>query len=62
MPLERNLLLFKGEFHSQLSDQEYLDREYDYRLDFILKGDQWLYCDVVINVLDWSKRIQNENL
>lgn len=46
----------------QYGNQEYLDREYDYRLDFILKGDQWLYCDVVINVLDWSKRIQNENL
>lgn len=44
------------------SHQEYLDREYDYRLDFILKGDKWLYCDLVINVLSWSKRIQNESL
>lgn len=44
------------------SHQEYLDREYDYHLDFILQGDRWLYCDVVINVLNWSKRIQNEEL
>ena len=42
------------------SPQEYLDREYDYHLDFILKGDTWAYCEVVINVLSWSKRIQNE--
>ena len=42
--------------------QEYLDREYDYHLDFLLKGDAWAYCDIVINVLSWSKRIQNESL
>lgn len=39
--------------------QEYLDREYDYHLDFFLRGDKWLYCDIVINVLSWSKRTQN---
>ncbi len=39
--------------------QEYLDREHDYHLNFILKGDTWQYCDVVINVLSWSKRVQN---
>lgn len=39
--------------------QEYLDREYDYHLDFFLKGDKWIYCDIVINVLAWSKRTQN---
>lgn len=42
--------------------QEYLDREYDYRLDFLLKGDNWYYCDIVINVLGWSRRKQNESL
>lgn len=41
--------------------QEYLDREYDYELDFLLKGDSWAYCNVVINVLSWSKRVQNES-
>ena len=48
--------------HLNYSPQEYLDREYDYSLDFILKGDKWLYCDVVINALSWSKRVQNEEL
>lgn len=43
-------------------EQEYLDREYDYHLDFLLKGDSWAYCEIVINVLSWSKRIQNESL
>ncbi len=42
--------------------QEYLDREYDYHLDFLLKGDAWASCDIVINVLSWSKRIQNTDL
>lgn len=42
--------------------QEYLDREYDYRLDFLLKGGKWYYMDVVINVLSWSKRFQNVEL
>lgn len=37
--------------------QEYLDREYDYHLDFFLKGDKWL--NIEIHVLSWSKRIDN---
>lgn len=41
------------------SPQEYLDREHDYHLDFLLKGDTWMYCSVRIDVLSWSKRIQN---
>ena len=36
--------------------QEYLDREYDYRLEFFLRGDKWV--SVVIHVLSWSRRIQ----
>ncbi|MCM1504116.1 MAG: FimB/Mfa2 family fimbrial subunit [Muribaculum sp.] len=42
--------------------QEYLDREYDYSLDFLLRGDTWVYCDIVINALSWSKRVQNVEL
>lgn len=41
------------------SHQEYLDREYDYHLDFFLKGEKWVYCDIVINTLSWSIRTQN---
>lgn len=44
------------------SPQEYLDREHDYHLDFILKGDTWEYCTVKIDILAWSKRIQNVKL
>lgn len=44
------------------SPQEYLDREYTYRLDFILKGDKWVACYVTIDVLSWNYRIQNEQI
>jgi hypothetical protein len=46
--------------------QEYLDREYDYRLDFGIEGDgeeeTWKYITIRINVLSWALRIQNEEL
>ena len=38
--------------------QEYLDREYDYRLEFFLRGDRWEYVSICIDVLSWAKRIQ----
>lgn len=38
--------------------QEYLDREYDYRLEFFLRGDRWQSVNVCIDVLSWAKRIQ----
>jgi len=44
------------------SRQEYLDRSYDYYLDFFIKNDVWQYADVRINVLSWAQRIQNVNL
>ena len=40
------------------SPQEYLDREYDYRLEFFLRGDRWQYVTVCIDVLAWAKRIR----
>lgn len=40
--------------------QEYLDREHDYRLDFILKGGEWQYIE--IHILSWVKRIQRVEL
>ena len=44
------------------SPQEYLDREHDYHLDFILKGDTWEYVEVRIDILAWSVRVQNTKL
>ncbi len=42
--------------------QEYLDREYDYELNFILKGDRWAYCSIAVHVLSWAVRKQNVEL
>ena len=42
--------------------QEFLDRGYDFRLTFFLKGGEWQYTDVSIGILGWSKRIQNVSL
>lgn len=39
--------------------QEFLDREYDYRLNFVLAGNEWKYMTISISVLSWSLRIQN---
>ena len=44
------------------STQEYLDREYDYRLDFGIEDNTWKYVTISINMLSWSIRIQNEGL
>lgn len=43
------------------SPQEFLDRGYDYRLVFFLKGDRWEFVEVEISVLSWAKRIQYES-
>lgn len=42
--------------------QEFLDREYDYHLDFFLKDGTWEYARLSISLLSWSKRIQNVSL
>ena len=49
----------RGAFETRrYSAQEFLDREYDYKLDFFLQGNQWKYAKLSISILDWSKRIQ----
>lgn len=42
--------------------QEYLDREYDYHMDFFLEDGKWTNLYLKINVMAWSKRFQNEIL
>lgn len=47
------------------SEQEYLDREYDYRLHIILKGTTWQEVQIIpihVNVLAYAIRIQNVDL
>ncbi|MDE6379660.1 MAG: FimB/Mfa2 family fimbrial subunit, partial [Muribaculaceae bacterium] len=36
--------------------QEYLDREYDYHLDFFLQGGSWIAVE--IHILSWTVRLQ----
>ena len=48
----------RGAFEARhYSEQEFLDREYDYKLDFFLQGNKWKYAMLSISILDWSKRI-----
>ena len=46
--------------------QEYLDREYDYRLQFILKGgrvqDIQLFLGTEVHIIPWAVRTQHEEL
>lgn len=44
------------------SQQEFLDRGYDYQLTIFIKGDELKYVNISISVLGWSKRIQFEDL
>ena len=44
------------------SPQEFLDRAYDYRLDFVLIGGRWKYITLSIHDMPWVKRIQNVTL
>mgnify|MGYP002854264878 CR=1 FL=1 len=44
------------------SRQEYLDRSYDYYMDFFIRNNKWQYAEVRINVLSWAHRIQNVDL
>lgn len=41
------------------SEQEYLDREYDYHMDFFLRGGKWEYLTLHVNILPWTIRFQN---
>ena len=44
------------------SAQEFLDRCYDYHLDFILVDGQWQYITLRIHTLPWAKRIQRTTI
>lgn len=53
----------RGAFEQRhYTEQEFLDREYDYKLDFFLKGGTWQYMRLSVSLLNWSKRIQNVGL
>lgn len=49
----------RGAYETQnYSPQEYLDRAYDFSLDFFVKGTKLQYIDLTVSNLSWSKRIQ----
>ncbi|MBQ9667613.1 MAG: FimB/Mfa2 family fimbrial subunit [Prevotella sp.] len=53
----------RGAFERQYyAQQEFLDRAYDYRLDFILVGDKWSFMSLGIHSLPWTLRLQNVEL
>lgn len=41
------------------TEQEFLDRAYDYRLTFFLREGRWVEVQLEISVLNWSVRMQN---
>ncbi len=50
------------EDYLRYGEQEFLDRGYDYQLDFFLKGGELQYVNISISVLSWSIRVQFEEL
>lgn len=54
--------LRNSEDYYNYSPQEFLDRGYDYSLDFYLIGGRLSYVYIRISVLNWSMRVQFEDL
>jgi len=54
VPLEANLLLYKGAFHSEMSDGEYLDRQDDYSITFILDANHNWDHAAMIYIQNWA--------
>ncbi len=44
------------------TEQQFLDRGYDYQLDFYLQGGRLKYANIRISVLSWAVRVQFEEL
>lgn len=54
------LAMARGWFETQHYDeQEFLDREYDYHMDFFLTNGTWSYLSLRINIMPWVMRVQN---
>lgn len=61
IPLNTYLLLLKSEKYSEMSAQEYLDRESDWSVVFFLDpGHRWIRTHIVVN--DWTVRINDTEL
>lgn len=60
IPLIDYLLMAKSEIYHRMPDQEFLDRQSEWRLIFFLTRGRWVR--VHIEVLDWTVRINNAEL
>lgn len=54
IPLESNLLLYKGAFYDYMSDQEYLDRRDDFTITFILDSNNNWNAASMIYINKWA--------
>ncbi|WP_298074274.1 FimB/Mfa2 family fimbrial subunit [uncultured Bacteroides sp.] len=60
IPLIDYLLIVKSELYSKMPAQEFLDRQSEWSLLFILANGRWV--GVEIRILDWTVRINNAKL
>lgn len=60
IPLIDYVLLVKGEYNKDMSDQEYLDRQDTYDMTFFLVNGNWVSSYIYIN--SWRVVLQNEYL
>ncbi len=61
LPATLSQLRSSDELH-RYSEQEFLDRGYDYSITIFLRGGKLSYIMIEIDILGWSKRIQFEDL
>ena len=61
IPLVDYVLLVKGNYNRDMSDQEYLDRQDEYNMTFFLdNGNRWMSSHIYIN--SWKIVLQNNDL
>lgn len=60
VPLIDYLLLVKGKYNKDMSDQEYLDRQDEYDITFFLKGSKWVAGRIIIN--SWHLVMSDVNM
>lgn len=57
IPVKEYVLLVKGYYNRQMSDQEYLDRQDEYNITFFLENSEWLSASIMIN--SWRVVLNN---
>lgn len=60
IPLADYALLIKGNYRKNMSDQEYLDRQDEYSMTFILDEGNWMSSYILIN--SWTVVLNNTDL